>query len=95
MRHQRSGLYAKTALKFQVANEYAEQTCLLLSQKTTLSRSAWERGILCAGSGLCLYGHELMKPSRPVEAGLQWVIKKPFGYAQGTPLNSGQGTPWT
>jgi len=26
-----------------------------------------------------------------VEAGLQWVIKKPFGFAQGTPFDIAQG----
>jgi len=48
------------------------------------------RDTLRLEAGLCLYGHELNEAITPVEAGLQWLFKKPFGFAQGTPFDIAQ-----
>ena len=91
----RSGYTGEDGFEISVANEYAEQlACLLLAEDDVEPVGLGARDTLRLEAGLCLYGHELNETITPVEAGLQWLIKKPFGYAQGTPLDLAQDRPF-
>jgi len=97
----RSGYTGEDGFEISVANHYAEQlACLLLAEDEVEAAGLGARDTLRLEAGLCLYGHELNEAITPVEAGLQWVIKKgsfgfaqdrPFGFAQGTPFDIAQG----
>ena len=84
----RSGYTGEDGFEISVANQHAEQlACLLLADDDVEAAGLGARDTLRLEAGLCLYGHELNEAITPVEAGLQWVIKKPFGFAQGTPFD--------
>jgi aminomethyltransferase len=90
----RSGYTGEDGFEISVANQYAEQlACLLLAEDEVEAVGLGARDTLRLEAGLCLYGHELNEAITPVEAGLQWVIKKPFGFAQGWPFGLAQGGP--
>jgi aminomethyltransferase len=87
----RSGYTGEDGFEISAANQQAEQlACLLLAEDDVEAAGLGARNTLRLEAGLCLYGHELNEAITPVEAGLQWVIKKPFGFAQGTPYNLAQ-----
>ena len=63
----------------ELANYIAE---LLLSQETVKPIGLAARDSLRLEAGLCLYGHELSESITPVEAGLNWLIRKDFDNSQ-------------
>ena len=73
----RSGYTGEDGFEISVANQYAEQlACLLLAEDEVEAIGLGARDTLRLEAGLSLYGHELNESITPVEAGLQWVIKK-------------------
>ena len=87
----RSGYTGEDGYEISVANQHAEQlACLLLAEDEVEAIGLGARDTLRLEAGLCLYGHELNESITPVEAGLQWVIKKPFDSAQDRPFDMAQ-----
>jgi len=79
----RSGYTGEDGFEISVANDYAEQlACLLLAEDDVEAVGLGARDTLRLEAGLSLYGHELCETITPVEAGLKWIIKKPFDFAQ-------------
>ena len=73
----RSGYTGEDGFEISVANQYAEQLAsLLLAEDEVEAIGLGARDTLRLEAGLSLYGHELNESITPVEAGLQWVIKK-------------------
>jgi aminomethyltransferase len=73
----RSGYTGEDGFEISVANQYAEQlACLLLAEDDVEAVGLGARDTLRLEAGLSLYGHELNESITPVEAGLQWIIKK-------------------
>ena len=73
----RSGYTGEDGFEISVANQYAEQlACLLLAEDVVEAVGLGARDTLRLEAGLCLYGHELNEAITPVEAGLQWLLKK-------------------
>jgi aminomethyltransferase len=88
----RSGYTGEDGFEISVANQYTEQLAsLLLAEDGVEAVGLGARDTLRLEAGLCLYGHELNESITPVEAGLQWVIKKSFGSAQDKPFDLAQG----
>jgi len=91
----RSGYTGEDGFEISVAHQYAEQlACLLLADDDVEAVGLGARDTLRLEAGLSLYGHELNEAITPVEAGLQWVIKKSFGSAQDRPFGSAQDRPF-
>jgi aminomethyltransferase len=73
----RSGYTGEDGFEISLANENAEAVArLLLAEENVEAIGLGARDTLRLEAGLCLYGHELTETITPVEAGLQWVIKK-------------------
>lgn len=73
----RSGYTGEDGFEISLANQYAEQLAsLLLAEDEVEAVGLGARDTLRLEAGLSLYGHELNEAITPVEAGLQWVIKK-------------------
>jgi aminomethyltransferase len=72
-----SGYTGEDGFEISVANQDAEQlAALLLAEQEVEAVGLGARDTLRLEAGLCLYGHELTQTITPVEAGLQWLIKK-------------------
>jgi aminomethyltransferase len=73
----RSGYTGEDGFEISVANARAEALArLILAEKDVIPIGLGARDTLRLEAGLCLYGHELNENITPVEAGLQWLIKK-------------------
>jgi aminomethyltransferase len=73
----RSGYTGEDGFEILVGNHYAEQFArLLLAEDDVEPIGLAARNTLRLEAGLCLYGHEIDESITPVEAGLQWLIKK-------------------
>ncbi|MGZ5008118.1 MAG: glycine cleavage system aminomethyltransferase GcvT [Methylobacter sp.] len=73
----RSGYTGEDGFEILVGNHYAEQLArLLLAEDEVEPIGLAARDSLRLEAGLCLYGHELNESITPVEAGLQWLLKK-------------------
>lgn len=73
----RSGYTGEDGFEISVAERHALQLAeLLLAQDNVEPVGLGARNTLRLEAGLCLYGHELSETITPVEAGLQWLIKK-------------------
>ncbi|MGR9088300.1 MAG: glycine cleavage system aminomethyltransferase GcvT [Gammaproteobacteria bacterium] len=73
----RSGYTGEDGFEISVAGTDAESLArLLLSEPEVEPIGLGARDTLRLEAGLCLYGHELDESVTPVEAGLQWIIKK-------------------
>ncbi len=73
----RSGYTGEDGFEISVPQTHAEQLArILLAQEGVEPIGLGARDTLRLEAGLCLYGHELDESISPVEAGLQWLIKK-------------------
>jgi aminomethyltransferase len=73
----RSGYTGEDGFEISVAGQFAEPLArLLLAEENVEAVGLGARDTLRLEAGLCLYGHELNEATTPVEAGLQWLIKK-------------------
>jgi aminomethyltransferase len=73
----RCGYTGEDGFEILVANHYAEQLArLLLAEDGVEPIGLAARDTLRLEAGLCLYGHEINESITPVEAGLQWLLKK-------------------
>ncbi|MDO9049563.1 MAG: glycine cleavage system aminomethyltransferase GcvT [Methylobacter sp.] len=73
----RSGYTGEDGFEILVGHHYAEQLArLLLAEDDVEPIGLAARDSLRLEAGLCLYGHELNESITPVEAGLQWLLKK-------------------
>ncbi|MEQ1637759.1 MAG: glycine cleavage system aminomethyltransferase GcvT [Methylococcales bacterium] len=59
---------------------------ILLAESEVKPIGLGARDTLRLEAGLCLYGHELNACVTPIEAGLQWLIKKGHGQFPGAPI---------
>ncbi len=77
----RSGYTGEDGFEISAANHTAEQLArLLLAEAEVEPVGLGARDTLRLEAGLCLYGHEINESITPVEAGLQWLLKK--GHSQ-------------
>lgn len=73
----RSGYTGEDGFEISVHQEHAEQLArLLLAEPNVEPIGLGARDTLRLEAGLCLYGHELNDNISPIEARLQWLIKK-------------------
>lgn len=73
----RSGYTGEDGFEILVGNHYAERFArLLLAEDDVEPIGLAARDTLRLEAGLCLYGHEIDESITPVEAGLQWLLKK-------------------
>ncbi|MDP1664978.1 MAG: glycine cleavage system aminomethyltransferase GcvT [Methylobacter sp.] len=73
----RSGYTGEDGFEILVGHHYAEQLArLLLAEEAVEPIGLAARDTLRLEAGLSLYGHELNESITPVEAGLQWLLKK-------------------
>lgn len=73
----RSGYTGEDGFEISVGNPYAERLArMLLAEPNVEPIGLAARDSLRMEAGLCLYEHELTESITPVEAGLQWLIKK-------------------
>lgn len=73
----RCGYTGEDGFEILVTNHYAEQLArLLLAEDDVEPIGLAARDTLRLEAGLCLYGHEINESITPVEAGLQWLLKK-------------------
>jgi aminomethyltransferase len=73
----RSGYTGEDGFEISLANQHAEALArLLLAEDEVEAIGLGARDTLRLEAGLCLYGHELNETITPVEAGLQWLIRK-------------------
>jgi aminomethyltransferase len=73
----RSGYTGEDGFEISLENRHAERLARELLAETEVDPvGLGARDTLRLEAGLCLYGHELDEKITPVEAGLQWLIKK-------------------
>lgn len=73
----RSGYTGEDGFEISVENRQAEDLArLLLAEPEVAPIGLGARDTLRLEAGLCLYGHEISESVTPVEAGLNWLIKK-------------------
>jgi aminomethyltransferase len=73
----RSGYTGEDGFEISLENQYAERLARELLDETEVEPiGLGARDTLRLEAGLCLYGHELDETITPVEAGLQWLIRK-------------------
>ena len=80
----RCGYTGEDGFEILVANHCAEQLArLLLAEDEVEPIGLAARDTLRLEAGLCLYGHEISESITPVEAGLQWLLKKNYNQFPG------------
>ena len=80
----RNGYTGEDGFEILVSNHTAEQLArLLLAEEGVEPMGLAARDTLRMEAGLCLYGHEIDESITPVEAGLQWLIKKNHNHFPG------------
>lgn len=73
----RSGYSGEDGFEISLPGDDAERLAgLLLAEQNVEPIGLGARDTLRLEAGLCLYGHELSETITPVEAGLQWLLKK-------------------
>jgi len=82
----RSGYTGEDGFEISVGIPDAERLArLLLAENGVAPVGLGARDTLRLEAGLCLYGHELNETITPVEAGLNWIIKKGHDRFPGAP----------
>ncbi|HEY8098855.1 MAG TPA: glycine cleavage system aminomethyltransferase GcvT [Methylobacter sp.] len=80
----RCGYTGEDGFEILVTNHSAEQFArLLLAEGEVEPIGLAARDTLRLEAGLCLYGHEINESITPVEAGLQWLLKKNHNHFPG------------
>lgn len=80
----RSGYTGEDGFEISVSQTQSEQLArILLAQTDVEPIGLGARDTLRLEAGLCLYGHELDENITPIEAGLQWLLKKDHSHFPG------------
>lgn len=80
----RCGYTGEDGFEISVPASQAEQVARILPDQSEVAPvGLGARDTLRLEAGLCLYGHELDESTTPIEAGLTWIVAKPYLQAGG------------